>query len=151
MSTPSTWAEGRGYWQAVERPLTLLWYLKGFAIDEAAFRGVGIATLAMLVGGIGWSMVRQDSESQASLAFSVVLHAALLFMTYQLYDGENPFVWPGPRALTGNYLVTRLDREEPPEPKPVPTIGNTQQQQPAPPTKDPPKNTATKGNEGRAG
>ena len=72
-------------------------------------------------------------------------------MTYQLYDGENPFVWPGPRALTGNYLVTRLDREEPPEPKPVPTIGNTQQQQPAPPTKDPPKNTATKGNEGRAG
>jgi len=132
--------------------LTLLWYLKGFAVDEAAFRGVGIATLAMLVGGIGWSMVRQDSESQASLAFSVVLHAALLFMTYQLYDGENPFVWPGPRSLTGNYLVTRLEKQEPPEPKPTPTISKVNQPQaPAPPTKDPPKNTATKGNEGKSG
>ncbi|HEY0993383.1 MAG TPA: AgmX/PglI C-terminal domain-containing protein [Kofleriaceae bacterium] len=132
--------------------LTLLWYLKGFAIDEAAFRGVGIATLAMLVGGIGWSMVRQDSESQASLAFSVVLHAALLFMTYQLYDGENPFVWPGPRSLTGNYLVTRLEKAEPPEPKPTPTITKVNQPQaPAAATKDPPKNTATKGNEGKSG
>src|SRR5262245_26023894 len=132
--------------------LTLLWYLKGFVIEEAAFRGVGIATLAMLVGGIGWSMVRQDGESQASLAFSVVLHAALLFMTYQLYDGENPFVWPGPRSLTGNYLVTRIDKEPPPEPKLTPTISKTQQpQMPAPPTKEPPKNTATKGEEGKSG
>ncbi|HEU4729274.1 MAG TPA: AgmX/PglI C-terminal domain-containing protein [Kofleriaceae bacterium] len=133
--------------------LTLLWYLKGIEIDEAAFRGFGLAALAMLVGGIAWSMVRQDSESQASLAFSVVLHAALLFMTYQLYDGENPFVWPGPRSLTGNYLVTRLDKEEPPEPKPVPTVsGKSQQpQMAAAATKEPPKNTATKGEEGRAG
>jgi hypothetical protein len=144
-------AGGLGY-AISSAALTLLWYLKGFPIDEAAFRGVGIATLAMLVGGIGWSMVRQDGESQASLAFSVVLHAALLFMTYQLYDGENPFVWPGPRSLTGNYLVTRLDKEQPPEPKLTPTITKlAQPQAPAAATKDPPKNTATKGNEGKSG
>ncbi|HEY0477732.1 MAG TPA: AgmX/PglI C-terminal domain-containing protein [Kofleriaceae bacterium] len=132
--------------------LTLLWsVVRGLQLDEAVFRGAGIAAAALIIGGIGWMMIRQDGESQASLAFSVVLHAALLFMTYQLYDGENPFVWPGPRSLTGNYLVTRLDKEPPPEPKPTPTIGNTQQQAPAPPTKDPPKNTATKGEEGRAG
>ena len=133
--------------------LTLLWYLKGEGLDEAAFRGVGLSSLAMLIGGIGWSLIRQDSESQASLAFSVVLHAALLFMTYQLYDGENPFVWPGPRSLTGNYLVTRLDKEEPLEPKPVPTIsGKAQQPQAAAAaTKAPPKNTATKGDEGHQG
>jgi hypothetical protein len=132
--------------------LTLLWCWKGIELDEAAFRGFGLSTLALMIGGIAWSMVRQDSESQASLAFSVVLHAALLFMTYQLYDGANPFVWPGPRSLTGNYLVTRLDKEEPPEPKPVPTIGKTAgPQAAAAATKDPPKHTATKGDEGRAG
>jgi hypothetical protein len=148
---PVLLAGGVGY-VVSSAALTLLWYLKGFAVDEAVFRGAGIATLAMLVGGIGWSLVRQDSESQASLAFSVVLHAALLFMTYQLYDGENPFVWPGPRSLTGNYLVTRLEKQEPPEPKLTPTISKTQQAQaPAAATKEPPKNTATKGNEGKSG
>ena len=133
--------------------LSVLWYLKDLDLDESAFRGFGMSTLAMLVGGFAWAMVRQDTESQASLAFSVVLHGALLFMTYQLYDGENPFVWPGPRSLTGNYLVTRLDKEEPPEPKPVPTIAaKTQQPQAAAAaTKDPPKNTATKGDEGHQG
>jgi len=131
--------------------LTVLWYWKGIELDDAVFRGAGIAALAMIGGGIGWSLIRQDGESQASLAFSVVLHAALLFMTYQLYEGDNPFVWPGPRTLTGNYLVTRLDNEPPPpEPKPTPTIGQ-QQQAAAAATKDPPKKTATKGDEGRAG
>jgi outer membrane biosynthesis protein TonB len=132
--------------------LVLLWSLKGIALDEALFRGIGLSTLAMLVGGVVWMMIRQDGESQASLAFSVVLHAALLFMTYQLYDGENPFVWPGPRSLTGPYLVTRLEKEIPPEPKPVPTINSkAQPAMAAAATKDPPKNTATKGDEGHQG
>lgn len=133
--------------------LVLLWFLKGLPTSEALFRGIGISTIAMLVGGLVWSMIRQEGESQASLAFSVVLHAALLFMTYQLYDGENPFVWPGPRALAGNYLVTRLDKEEPPEPKVVPTVSakQPQAQASAAATKDPPKKTATKGDEGQAG
>jgi hypothetical protein len=132
--------------------LTLLWYWKGIELDEAAFRGAGIAALAMIGGSVGWGLIRQDGESQASLAFSVVLHAALLFMTYQLYEGDNPFVWPGPRSLTGNYLVTRLDKEEPPEVKPPPQTGAQKQQEaPAAATKEPPKKTATKGAEGKAG
>jgi hypothetical protein len=61
-------------------------------------------------------------------------------------------VWPGPRSLTGNYLVTRLEKEEPPEPKITPTITKANQPQaPAAATKDPPKNTATKGAEGKSG
>ncbi len=132
--------------------LTLLWYLKGIEPGEAVLRGAGIAALAMIGGAVGWSLIRQNGESQASLAFSVVLHAALLFMTYQLYEGDNPFVWPGPRSLTGNYLVTRLDKEEPPEPpKPPPTAGAQQQEAPAAATKEPPKKTATKGAEGKSG
>jgi outer membrane biosynthesis protein TonB len=130
--------------------LTLLWLFKDVGAGEAAFRGVGMSSLAMLIGGVAWALLRQDGESQASFAFSIVLHAALLFMTYQLYDGENPFVWPGPRSLAGNYLVTRLDKEEPPEPKPVPTVSGKVQGAAAA-TKDPPKNTATKGDEGHQG
>jgi len=146
-------AGGLGYFLS-GTALTLLWYLAGrLPFDEAVFRGAGLAAIAMIGGGIAWTLIRQDGESQASLAFSVVLHAALLFMTYQLYDGENPFVWPGTRSLASNYLVTRLEKEEPPEPpKPPPTLGNTLQTQPAAAaTKDPPKNTATKGEEGHAG
>jgi outer membrane biosynthesis protein TonB len=157
---------GAGGWLTASLVGARLWYrhtlsemvhssvAHGTDIDatEALFRGVGITTLALLIGAIVWGLIGSDTESKASLAFSVVLHAALLFMTYQLYDGENPFVWPGPRSLTGNYLVTRLDKEEPPEPKPVPTISSSQQPQvAAAATKDPPKNTATKGDEGHQG
>ena len=144
-------AGGAGYVLS-SAALILLWYLKGVDIDEAVFRGAGLAALGLIGGGLAWTMIRQDGESQASLAFSVVLHAALLFMTYQLYEGGNPFVWPGPRSLTGNYLVTRLEKEEPPpEPKPTPTIGAQAQEAPAAATKEPPKKTATKGAEGKAG
>src|SRR5262245_13330487 len=55
----------------------------------------------------------------ASLAFSVVLHTALLFMTYQVAVDEDPFAWPGLRSLAGEYLVTRIDRSEPPKPAPA--------------------------------
>jgi hypothetical protein len=150
--TPQVMIAGAAGYALSSIALVVLWYLKGLAIDEALFRGIGIATVAMGIGGLAWSMVRSDGESQASLAFSVVLHAALLFMTYQLYDGENPFVWPGPHSLTGNYLVTRLDKEEPPEPKPTPTAAKQPQAQAAAAaTKAPPKKTATKGDEGQAG
>ena len=133
--------------------LSVLWHLRGLPTHDALFRGVGIATIAIGIGALAWTMIRSDGESQAALAFSVVLHAALLFMTYQLNDSENPFVWPGPHALTGNYLVTRLDKEEPPEPKPTPTIATKQPQAQAAAaaTKNPPKKTATKGDEGQAG
>jgi hypothetical protein len=143
-------AGGMGYLLS-SAVLSVLWYLKGVEFDDAVFRGAALAAVGMIGGGVGWSMIRQDGESQASLAFSVVFHAALLFMSYQLYEGDNPFVWPGPRAMTDSYLVHRLEHEDPPEPpKPPPTAGQ-QQEAAAAATKDPPKKTATKGPEGREG
>ena len=57
-----------------------------------------------------------DGESRASLAFSVVLHLAVLMATFRLADSADAFVWPGPRSVTGTYLVTRLDVDPPSEP-----------------------------------
>ena len=131
--------------------VTVLWLLKGFDAPEAVFRGFGIATAALAVSGLVWWLVRQDGESQASFAFSVVLHAALLLMTYQLYNGEDPFVWPGPRSLTGNYLVTRLDPEVPPETKAPPTVGKVSSEPAAAANKEKQNNNATKGDQGAAG
>lgn len=94
--------------------LSLIWALKGVPLDEAVFRGVGIGVLALVIGGLVWSALHKDGESMASLAFSVVLHTALLFMTYQVAVDEDPFAWPGLRSLASDYLVARLDRIEPP-------------------------------------
>src|SRR5260221_9912865 len=122
-------------------------------IAESLFRGAVISTTALAISGVlYWIVSKHDGESQASLGFSVLLHAALLFMTYQLYDGNNPFVWPGPRDLTGNYLVTRLEPEPTPEkPKPVPTVGQKKEQTAAAATPEKPKNTATRNDEGASG
>ncbi len=124
--------------------------------DAYYFEGIARAMLASLailvVTAFGWALIRKDPDAQASTAFSIVLHLALLIASYHFYDGTNPFVWPGSRSLTGNYLVTKLDKE--PEEKKTPTItskGDQQQQMAAPPTKEPPKKTATKGDEGRQG
>ncbi|HEV7556695.1 MAG TPA: hypothetical protein VGO00_14620, partial [Kofleriaceae bacterium] len=94
--------------------MTIVWAWHGLDLDEAMFRGVGLSALSLVVGGVGWSIVRQDSESKASLAFSIVLHAAILFMTYQLYDHGDPLTWPS-KDVAERYLVTRLE-----EPKPHP-------------------------------
>jgi outer membrane biosynthesis protein TonB len=146
--------------------LAAVFYLKGVTVDftlldsallgelaEAAFRGWCIASAALSISAIGWWLTQQEGDQQASFLFSVMLHAALLAMTYQLYDGTNPFVWPGPRSLTGSYLVTRLEPEAPQEPKPmVATIGAKQDTgATAPKTAEKPKNTATKNDEGAAG
>jgi hypothetical protein len=120
---------------------------------EAATLGAALATGALGLAGLVWWLFKQDGDQQASFGFSVVLHAALLFMTYQLYDGTDPFAWPGPRALTGNYLVTRLEPEEPPEPpKQSATVGQkVDTGAAAPKSPEKPKNTATKNDEGAAG
>jgi hypothetical protein len=121
-------------------------------LAEAAFRGWGISTLALGIGAVGWWLMHQEGDQQASFAFSVMLHAALLAMTYQLYDGTNPFVWPGPRSLTGSYLVTRLEPEPEQEPiKIIATVGAKQEETAAPKSPEKPKNTATKNPEGASG
>jgi hypothetical protein len=121
-------------------------------LAEAGFRGFGIATIALGISAAAYWLYRQEGDQQAALAFSVLLHAALLVMTYQLYDGTNPFVWPGARSLTGSYLVTRLEPEQP-EPTPIlATIGTQKSDGPsAPKSPDKPENTATKNAEGAAG
>lgn len=88
--------------------MTIAWAWHGLDLDEAIFRGVGLSAISLVVGGVGWSIIRQDSESKASLAFSVVLHAAILFMTYQLYDHGDALAWPS-KDVAERYIVTRLE------------------------------------------
>lgn len=84
-----------------------------------------------------------------ALAFSVLLHAILLAITYRFEAEGDPFTWPGPRALTGSYLVTRIEPEEKkPEPK-LPSLAAA-----ASASKEAQKKnvqSATKGKEGKAG
>src|SRR5262249_25850685 len=55
--------------------LTTLFYRYGrLEIHEAALRASLLALVAVIAGGVAWSLIRQDGESQASLAFSVVFH-----------------------------------------------------------------------------
>jgi len=121
-------------------------------LEESAFRGFGLALLAIGVAAMVLWFISQDNESKASYAFSVALHGALLFTTFMLYNGEDPFAWPGPRSMTGNYLVTRLEPEPPPEPaKNVPTVGKVQQDSGPKNDSKEKKPTATKGDEGKSG
>src|SRR5687767_11426942 len=130
-----------------------LWHFAGgWEIEEAIFRGVGLSSLALALAGIALWFSKQDSESKASMAFSVALHGALLWTTFALYDGHDPFAWPGPRGLAGNYLVTRLEPEPPPEPvKNSPTVGTVNQDSAPKNESKEKKNTATKGDEGKSG
>jgi hypothetical protein len=112
-----------------------------------------MAATVLAISALGWWAYVQDNEQKASLVFSIVLHLALLFTTYRLYNGEDPFVWPGSRALTGNYLVTRLEVKPPPEPeKPQPTVGAVNKEEAAAANPNPQNiKTATKGDEGASG
>ncbi len=92
--------------------LAVMWACKGVEVGEAFARGAALATAAIAIGGLVRWIVNQDGESQASIVFSAIVHAALLFMVYSLYDGSNAFAWPGTRSLTGNYLVTRLEPQQ---------------------------------------
>jgi outer membrane biosynthesis protein TonB len=127
---------------------------RGVDLSEALFRGFLMSTGLLTAAALLRWLLSQDNESQASFTFSVFLHAALLIMTYRLYDGKDPFVWPGPRDLTGSYLATRLTPETPPEPeKPKPAAAvaaNTTANGPKSPEKKI-MNTATKGDQGASG
>ncbi|MEZ4359070.1 MAG: AgmX/PglI C-terminal domain-containing protein [Kofleriaceae bacterium] len=87
-----------------------------------------------------------------ALAFSAILHLAFLITVFVGKPPESPFVWPGPRSLTGNYLATHLKPEEPPPPPPPPTPGVAAPAAPAPKTGQV-KNvrSAPKGDEGKSG
>ena len=133
---------------------TLLLVLRNIAVADALFNGFAGATLLLgglgiLVGSIYWFIIC-DVELQLSHVFSLVLHGALLAFCIIVYEPNNPYVWPGNREMTGNYLVTRLEAEPPPEPeKPQPAAAK----QEAAPKSDSQehKNTATKNPEGSSG
>jgi outer membrane biosynthesis protein TonB len=94
--------------------LTLFWWRDGVALGESAFRGASLASLAIGFAAIVRWAFKQNNDSRLSLAFSVLLHSAILLLTFKLYEKESPAVWPGPKSLTGTYLVRAS--EPPPEP-----------------------------------
>ncbi|MBA3395752.1 MAG: AgmX/PglI C-terminal domain-containing protein [Deltaproteobacteria bacterium] len=150
--TPKVIAGGLAGYLLACASISLLWWNAGHALDEAIFRGCGIATLALFAGSLLWWAFLQDGEQKASMAFSLALHGALLYTTFQLYDGHDPFVWPGPRTVTGNYLVTRNEVDPPAETPKTQTVGEVTKQEAAAKS-DTPKaiKTATKGDDGAAG
>ena len=114
--------------------LAVMWAFKGVDLGEAIARGAALATAAIAIGGLMRWIINQDGESQASIVFSAIAHAALLFMVYSLYDGSNAFAWPGTRSLTGNYLVTRLE----PQPQVIePKVASSAATTPTPATTGP--------------
>ncbi len=118
---------------------------------EWAYRGGFLVVAGIIVVSAGWGIATSDPEQQVSLAFSIIMHGTLLLGTIYLYDpSHDPNVWPGPRSLTGNYLVTRLEVQ--PEPKIQPTVGriNKEEAAAASPTKANIK-TATRDAEGASG
>jgi hypothetical protein len=144
--------------------LTFLMLLRGVNVDfylfdsenaakfaEAFTRSAGLAALTLAVSGLVWAIVLQDAERQASLAFSIVLHGALLFSVYYIFPPED-FVWPGPRSLASNYLVTRLEMEpKPPEPKPVASGKENKEEAAAKQPEKKENHNATKNDEGASG
>ncbi|HTR51560.1 MAG TPA: AgmX/PglI C-terminal domain-containing protein [Kofleriaceae bacterium] len=97
--------------------LALISAWQGAGAAESIARGTGIAALALGLATLVRWLLRQDFESRASFAFSTLLHSALLFGTFALYQHEAPFVWPGQRRATADYIATRLqERFAPPAP-----------------------------------
>ena len=144
--------------------LTTIAYLKGVSADfelagsaflgdlsECLFRAWLAATIVLTVCAvIAWVIFKHTLESQLSLTFSIVLHLFLLFVTWVFYVPGDPFVWPGPRNLTAQYLASRI-KDEPDPPKPQVAGPKADQGAAAPKTPDPPKVVKTKGAEGKMG
>ncbi len=95
--------------------LTGVWWWKGTPLGEAAFRAGSLSSLAIGLAAVVRWLWRQDHESRASLAFSVMLHAAILFATFQLYEKTQQFDWPKQPSITGGYLVKLDDQAAKPE------------------------------------
>jgi hypothetical protein len=87
---------------------------KGVDVGEAMFRSVALTALIFAGAALAQVVMKQDNNSKASLAFSIILHTAILSFTFHVYSTQSAeAALPGPRELTAQYLVSR------PDPKPV--------------------------------
>jgi hypothetical protein len=120
---------------------------------EWVTRGALVIIGGTFVFGLGFSLATSDAEQQASTGFSIILHGALLIGTIVIYDSaDDPNVWPGPRALTGNYLVSRDEPlVKPPEVKPLPALKANKDEAAAKNENKKELKTATKNDEGASG
>ena len=84
-----------------------------------------------------------------ALAFSLILHTILVFVTYVFDEGINPFVYPGSKRLTGEFLITRIN--VPPEPTDPPKADAPAKAAASTAGEKPNVNSATKGESGKAG
>ena len=151
--TPQVIMAGLAGYLVTAAALAFLWWSRNFELDEAMFRGGGMATIVLALAALGYYIYCLEPESQAALAFSIILHGALLGWLYMTYVDDDPFKWPGARSLTGNYLVTRLEPEKPPEPeKPIAGEKKAEKAEAAAKSQNKPHpKAATKGAEGAAG
>ena len=130
-------------------------FQSGCAIDDAILNGYAMATAAILVPlaivGAGVAFVTTDINMQMSHIFSGLVHGALLIFGIIIFTPNNPYVWPGDRSMTGNYLLSRLQDEPPPEP-PKPAVGAPQKQDAAKQNENKKKvDTATENDAGNSG
>jgi hypothetical protein len=93
----------------------VIFALKGIDFGEALARSIGLVALMFAGAAVANVVRKQDNNSKASLAFSIILHTAILSFTFHVYSTESAeAALPGPRELTASYLVSR------PDPKPIP-------------------------------
>ena len=147
--------------------LTMVMWARGVDVDftildseilaelaECFTRAACLSGLTLAISGFLWAIIHQDAERQASLAFSIVLHGALLFSVYFVFPPEDLFAWPGNRAMASTYLITRLDRDPPKPPEPPKTVVGDKVSKDEPAAVQPEKkqnHNATKNDEGAAG
>jgi hypothetical protein len=97
-------------WAIGSLVLTTLWLAKGFGVAEALFRGAGLVTLALGGALFLHRLLKNDNESRVSLLFSMVLHAAFLFLTFQVYSTKAAQAWPQERTSNASYYVARFEQ-----------------------------------------
>jgi hypothetical protein len=109
-ATPKVLAAGAAGYALSAAVLAMLWAGTGVGAGEAMFRGLLIAGIALaMASALRW-LLKQDNDSRASLAFSVVVHAAILFTTYELYSPGADAADLGRRDDAARFAVTRVQK-----------------------------------------
>ena len=78
---------------------------------------------AILEVVLGFMRAEEDDFTRPAIAFSILLFALLLGVAFTFKVEEHPWVPPGPRELTANYIVGRLEAPPPPPPPEIPKPG----------------------------